>query len=112
MGVMPIAEVQEHFSRELCVVDGDDDVGYPKPVEYVSEEEDSLLGANVCDGSSFDPLRELVDGYQQMGISTCCPLEGAYEVEAPYREWPNDGNHLQSMSRVVGLFGIKLTSMA
>jgi hypothetical protein len=36
---------------------------YPKPVDYVGKEEGSLLGANVCDGSSLDPLRELVDGH-------------------------------------------------
>jgi len=56
MDVMPITEVQELFASEFCVVVGDDDVGYPKLVDYVSEGEDSLLGADVCDGLSFDPL--------------------------------------------------------
>ena len=54
--VMPITEVQELFASELCAIVGDDDVGYPKPVDYVGEEEDSLLGVNVRDGSSLDPL--------------------------------------------------------
>jgi hypothetical protein len=82
----------------LCAVVRDDDIGYPKPVDYVGEEEDGLLGANVHDGSSLNQFGELVDGHQQMGISTYCPFEGAYHVEAPYREWPSDGNHLQSVS--------------
>jgi len=51
---MPITEVQELFASELCAIVGDDDVGYPKSVDYVGDEEDSLLGANVHDGSSLD----------------------------------------------------------
>jgi len=54
--VMPITKVQELFASELCAIVGDDGVGYPKPVDYVGEEEDGLLGANVCDGLSLDPL--------------------------------------------------------
>jgi len=57
--VVPVIEVQELFAGELCAIVGDDDVGYPKPVDYVSAEEDSLLGANVCDGSSLDHLENL-----------------------------------------------------
>jgi len=40
MDVMPIIEIQELFASELCVIVGDDDVGYIKSVDYVSEEED------------------------------------------------------------------------
>ena len=43
MDVKPITEVQELFASELCTVIGDDDVGYSKSVDYVGEEEDSLL---------------------------------------------------------------------
>jgi len=68
--VMPVAEVQELFASELGTIVGDDDVRYPEPVDYVSEEEDCLFGADVCDGSSLDPFGELVDGYQQMGVSS------------------------------------------
>jgi hypothetical protein len=56
MDVMPITEVQELFANELCSIVGDDDVGYPKSVDYVGEEEDGLLGANVSDRSSLDPF--------------------------------------------------------
>jgi len=52
--VMPITKVQELFAHELCAIVGDDDVGYPKSMDYVDEEEDGLLGANVSDGSSLD----------------------------------------------------------
>ena len=102
-------EVQELFAGELCTIVGDDDVGYLKLVDYVGEEEDSLLGANVCDGSSLDPLGELVDGHQQMGVPSCCLLESAHEVEAPHRKWPSDGDHLQCVSGEVGLLGVELT---
>ena len=47
-----------------------------------------------------------------MGITTYRPLERTHEVEAPYHERPSDGNHLQSASWEVGLFGVKLASAA
>ena len=53
---MPIIDVQELFAIELCAIVGDDDVGYPKPVDYVGEEEDGLLGVNVHDGPSLHPF--------------------------------------------------------
>ena len=53
---MPITEIQELFASELCAIVGDDDVGYPKPVDYIGEKEDSLLRADVCDGSSLGPF--------------------------------------------------------
>jgi len=80
---MSVAEVEELFSSELRAIVGDDVVGYPEPVDYVGEEEDSMLGADVCDGSSLDPFGELVDGNQQMGVSARYPLERTQEVEGP-----------------------------
>ena len=68
---MPVTEVQEFFASELGAVVGDDDVGYPKPVDDVGEEEDGLLRADVRDGSSLDPFGEFVDGHQQMGVPSC-----------------------------------------
>jgi len=68
--VMLIVEVQELLARELSAVVGDDDVGDPKPVNDVGEEKDGLLGADVGDGSSLDPLGELVDSHQQVGVSS------------------------------------------
>jgi len=68
---MPVTEVQELFVGELGAVVGDDDVGYPKPVDDVSEEEDSLLRADVRDGSSLDPFGEFVDGHRQVGVPSC-----------------------------------------
>jgi hypothetical protein len=34
-------------------------------INDVSEERDRLLGADVDDGPGFDPLRELVDRYEE-----------------------------------------------
>ena len=51
---MSVTEVKELFASELGAIVGDDDVGYPEPVDYVGKEEDCLLGADVCDGSSLD----------------------------------------------------------
>ena len=63
-------------------------------MDYVGEEEDSPFRADVHDGLSLDPFGELVDDHQQMGVSTRCPLERTHEIEAPYCEWPSDGDHL------------------
>jgi len=71
---MPVTEVQELFASELGAVVSDDDVGNPKLVDDVGEEEDGLLRADVRDGSSLDPLGEFVDGHQQMSVSSCCFL--------------------------------------
>jgi len=71
MDVMTVTEVQEFFARELGAIVGDDDVGYPKPVDDVGEEKDGLLGVDVRDGSSHCPFGEFVDGHQQMGVSSC-----------------------------------------
>jgi len=72
--VMPFTEVQELFAGELGAFVSDDDIGNPKPVDDVSEEEDGLLRVDVRDGSSFDPFGEFVDGHQQMGVSSYCFL--------------------------------------
>jgi len=67
---MTVIEVQELFAGELGAVVGDDDVGYPELVDDVGEEKDSLLGADIRDGSSLATFGEFVDGYQQMGVSS------------------------------------------
>ena len=67
---MPVTEVQELFASELGTVVGDDDVGYLY-LDDDGEEKDGLLRADVRDGPSLDPFRELVDGHQQMGVSPC-----------------------------------------
>jgi hypothetical protein len=68
--MMLITEIQELSAGELGAVVGDDDIGDPKPMDDVGEEEDGLLGADVGDGSSLDPFGELVNGHQQMGVSS------------------------------------------
>jgi len=67
---MTVTEVQELFADELGAVIGDDDVGYPKPMDDVGEEKDGLLRADIRDGSILDPFGEFVDCHQQMGVSS------------------------------------------
>jgi hypothetical protein len=54
--VVVVAEVEEFLTREQGVVVGDDRVGYAKAIDDVGEERHRLLGADVGDGSSLDPL--------------------------------------------------------
>ena len=62
--VVVVAEVQELLACELCAVVGDDGISNPKAMSDVGEEQDGLIGADVADGLSLDPLGELVNGYE------------------------------------------------
>jgi hypothetical protein len=52
------------------------------------------LGANVDDGSSLDPLRELVDRHEKMGEGPGRLSEWPHHVEVPDDERPRDGDGL------------------
>jgi hypothetical protein len=60
----------------------------------------------------LDPLGKLVNGDEQVGEATSCPLQGSDQVEPPNSEWPCDGNSLQGVSREVGLPCIVLAPFA
>jgi hypothetical protein len=62
--VVVVTDAQELLTYELHVVVGDDDIRNPKVMSDVSEEQDGLFGADAADGSSLDPLGELVDDYK------------------------------------------------
>ena len=63
--VVAIAERQEFLARELSAIVGDDRIRDPKPEDNVSEVQNICLRLDLADGSSLDPLGELVDRYQQ-----------------------------------------------
>ena len=67
--VVVIAEHQESVTGELCPIVGDDGVWYPEPVDDISEEQYRLLRFDLSDRSSLDPLGELVNSYQQVGVA-------------------------------------------
>jgi hypothetical protein len=54
--VVVIAQVEEFLPRELGAIVGDDRVGYAEALDDVSEERYRLLGVNIDNGSSLDPL--------------------------------------------------------
>ena len=54
--VVVVAEVQELLACELCAVVGDDGISNPEAMSDVGEEQDGLIGADVADGLSLDPL--------------------------------------------------------
>ena len=64
-----ITERQEFFAGELCPVVGDDGVWNPEPMDDISEEQHCLLRLDSIDRTSLDPLGELIDCYQQMGVA-------------------------------------------
>jgi hypothetical protein len=54
--VVVVTEVEEFLPRELGAIVGDDRVGDAETVDDVGEERNCLLGADVEDGSSLNPL--------------------------------------------------------
>ena len=69
MDVVVIAECQELVAGELRPIVGDDGVQNPEPVDDISKEQHRLLGLDSIDRTSLDPLGELIDCYQQMGVA-------------------------------------------
>ena len=67
--MVAVTERQELLARELGAVVGDDRIRDPEPEDNISEEQNSLLGLCLADGSSLDPLGELVHCHQQVGVA-------------------------------------------
>ena len=67
--VVVVAERQELVVSELCPIVSDDGVWNPEPMDDISEEQHCLLGFDSSDRTSLDPLGELIDRYQQMGVA-------------------------------------------
>ena len=110
--VEAIAERQEPLACELGAVVGDDRVRDPEPEDDVSKEQNSLLGFNLADGSSLDPLGEFVDCHQQVAEAPGRLLQRADEVQSPHGKRPHDGDGLQSMGREVRLPSVELATLA
>ena len=67
--VVVVTEHQKFMSCELCPIVGDDGVWNSEPVDDISEEQYCLLQFDLSDRSSLDPLGELVNSYQQVGVA-------------------------------------------
>jgi hypothetical protein len=106
--VVVVVEVEEFLPLELGAVVGDDCVGYNEAINDVGEERDRLLGADVDDGSSLDPLRELIDCYEKVGEAPGCLSEWTHHVEVPNGERPHDGDCLQCLRRKMSLSSVEL----
>ena len=95
--VVVIAERQELVVGELCPIVSDDGVWNPEPVDDISEDQHRLLGFDLIDRTSIDPLGELIDRYQQMGIAPEGLLQRPNHVQPPHGEWPCDGDGLEGL---------------
>ena len=67
--VVVVAERQELVAGELRPVVGDDGIWDSEPVDDISEEQYRLFGFDLSDRTSLDPLGELVNSYQQVGVA-------------------------------------------
>src|SRR6185503_10607231 len=79
--------------------------------DNVSKEQNSLLGSNLADGLSLDPLGEFVDCHQEVGVAPGRLLQWANEVQSPHCKWPRDGDGLQSVGREVHLLSVELATL-
>ena len=71
-----------------------------------------MLGSNLADGSSLDPLGEFVDCHQQVGEARRRLLQRNNEVQSPHGKRPRDGDGLQSMGREMRFPSIELAPLA
>ena len=60
----------------------------------------------------FNPFRELVDGYQQMGHAAAGLSQGADHIQSPDGKWPGDGDCSECCSRRMLLRYESLTAVA
>ena len=84
--VEAVAEHQELLARELGAVVGDNRVRDPEPEDDVGEELDCLLGFDLADGSSLDPLENL-----SIATSKWVKPPGAF-FSGPTRSSPHTAN--------------------
>jgi hypothetical protein len=96
--VMVVTEIQKLFTGKLGVVVRDDAVRNPKAVDDVGEEYYGLFRPDAGDRMGLNPLGKLINGNEQVGEATSCPLQGSDQVESPNGKWPCDGNRLQGVS--------------
>src|SRR6185312_626332 len=110
--VEAVAERQEFLACELGAVVGDDRIRDPEPKDDVGEEQNRLLGFDLADVSSLDPLGEFVDRHQQVGEAPGRLLQWTDEVQSPHGKRPRDGDGLQSMGREMSFSSVELATLA
>ena len=80
-------------------------------MDDISEEQYRLLGFDLSDRSSLDPLGELVNSYQQVGVAPGGFLQRPNHVQSPHGERPCDGDGLEGLGREVCLPCVVLASL-
>ena len=64
--------------------------------EYqLSDEADTSAGIKILDRLSLNPLSELVDCYQYMGVAVSACSQWSNHIQSPYGERPDEWNGLQ-----------------
>lgn len=77
-----------------------------------SEDElDSFLRLDLWYWYHFDPLGELVDPDDQVGVAPGRFLQRPYQIQSPDREWSRDGYGLQGLSAQMCLPGVELAAL-
>ena len=71
-----------------------------------------MLGLNLADGSSLNPLGEFVDCHQQVGEAPGCLLQRTDEVQSPHSERLCNGDGLQNVRGEVHFSSVKLATLA
>jgi len=68
-----VTELKEVTVGELNTVIGYNGVRHPKPVDDIAKKWGRICCLERCDGLSFDPIGELVDGDEQVGEACNTP---------------------------------------
>jgi hypothetical protein len=96
--------------HKLGSVVGDDGIGYPKLVDYVSEEGGVFPRPDLREWLGFNPLCKLVHRHEQEGAAPRRLFEWPDQVQSPNCERSGDGFGLQGLRWHLGLSHIVLAA--
>ena len=88
LNAVVVAELEEFLPGEECAIVGNYGVRDSKSVYDVEEEFHHVFGSYSCYRFSFDPLGELVDHHQKVGVAPGCFPDWPEQVVPIGREWP------------------------
>ena len=85
-----LAQSGDYSIVQICTVVSDDPVGDTIPAyEVMLDEAGNHILCNGGEGSCFDPLGKVINGYQDEAVSIgCCRLDLSNHVDSPHHEWP------------------------
>ena len=91
--VFSLAKIFHLTLREVCAIVRDDVVWKAKAEDNLFEKLNRRSRITLANWLRFNPLGELVNRHQQVGLLILGAFKGSYHVKPPSGKRPSDGNH-------------------